>query len=166
MYVYVHSPLVFLEISITSCICHVNAPRSTSVSPNEAPSGPSQLPEAVETCVTLWYEGSGKRFPFVIWEKTLEMDLEVLVFGQQNQYINEVSVFLIGAFFLSCTWWFMSPYLSLVWIRSSAPRFNMPVLMGEITCFCFWDSLIIENPTSLGIWTTLYITVPTSFHCV
>lgn len=72
-------------------------PRSTSVSPNEAPSGPSQLPEAVETCVALWYEGiqNGKCFPFVIREKTLEMDLEVLFFGQQNQYINEVSVFLI-----------------------------------------------------------------------
>ena len=136
-------------------------PRSTSVSPNEAPSGPSQLPEAVETCVALWYEGIHNRkcFPFVIREKHLGFG--GTFFWTTNSVYQWSFCIFDCAFFLSCTWWFMSPYLLLVWIRSSAPRFNNSVLMGEITCFCFWDSLIIENPTSLGICTTLYITVAT-----
>ena len=57
-------------------------PRSTFVSPNEAPSGPSQLPEAVESCGMKEGKPQRKTSPFCNMRKTLEMDVEVLFWGK------------------------------------------------------------------------------------
>ena len=48
--IYIPSPLIVLR-DIHNNVADVNAPAYAAVTSNEAPSGPSQLPEAVETCV-------------------------------------------------------------------------------------------------------------------
>ena len=145
MYVYVHSPLGFLEISISSCVCHVkDTPQHVCQSKRGTQWTIAIARGSWDVCrVVVWRNPKRKMFPFCNTRKNTWDGFGGTFFWTTKSVYQWSFCLFDCAFFLSCTWWFMSPYLLLVWIRSSAPRFNNPVLMGEITCFCFWDSLII-----------------------